>query len=176
MHLGAMINKYRKLNDWSMQDFSDRAGISKMYVSKLEKNVNEPGEKKIYPSVKTLRGCAKAMSMTLDDLIYALDDDYLIPITYPGATPEEAVILQKLAQDIDDKVLSDAKKRQANNTFESLTTKQIQLINATKNLSDSDIDMLIIMAERLSPTPITGTGEEMTNTIISLSKQKRPKK
>ena len=45
MRLGEFISKYRaEHNNMSMQEFADRSGISKGYISMLERGVNSRNE------------------------------------------------------------------------------------------------------------------------------------
>lgn len=80
MKLGEIIKIYRDKHDLSMEQFGSMAGISKMTISVLERNYNPKTGKEPSASSATLRGCAKAMSMTLDELIAMLDDDQLVHV------------------------------------------------------------------------------------------------
>ena len=52
MTLGEIIKKYRKDNNLSMDAFSERSGISKAYISLLEKNKHPKTGKPITPSIQ----------------------------------------------------------------------------------------------------------------------------
>lgn len=78
MKLGEILKQYRDTHNVSMSEFAIRIGMSKAYVSMLEKNYNPSTQKPIVPSVHTLKKCAKAMGITLDELVRSLDDDQLI--------------------------------------------------------------------------------------------------
>ena len=70
--LGEIINEYRKTHKMSMDSFANKSGISKPYISMLEKNYNPKSKKKIVPTIDTIAKCAKAMNMEFDDLFNAL--------------------------------------------------------------------------------------------------------
>lgn len=82
MILGEIIYQYRHENQLSMDDFSKLSGISKPYISMLEKNKNSSNGKPIIPSLPTLKKVATATNMSLDELLYLLDRDQ--PIKIPG--------------------------------------------------------------------------------------------
>ena len=60
MNFGELIKKYRNDNKMSMDDFAKKSGISKAYISMLEKNKNLKTGKKIKPSFDVIKKCAKA--------------------------------------------------------------------------------------------------------------------
>ena len=81
MKLGEIIKKYRTEHRESMGDFATKTGLSKTYISMLEKNLNTSTGKPVIPSIPTLTKCAIAMNLTLDELIPLLDPDQIIDLT-----------------------------------------------------------------------------------------------
>lgn len=77
MKLGEIIREYRLRNHMSMGDFAKMSGLSKPYVSMLEADKNSNGGKPIAPSVETLQKVARAMSISLDELLRKLGDEKL---------------------------------------------------------------------------------------------------
>lgn len=71
-YLGEIIKEYRKIHRLSMDSFSEKSGLSKPYISMLEKNYNPKSKKKIIPTIDTISKCAKAMNMDFDELFNAL--------------------------------------------------------------------------------------------------------
>ena len=112
MHLGEIIYNYRQENHVSMGEFAKLAGLSKPYISMLEKNQNSRTGKPIVPSVLTLKKVARVLNMTFDQIIRALDDGQEIDLTktpqpVPGVVldPDEKIILALYKQlDRDDKI------------------------------------------------------------------------
>lgn len=73
MTLGEIIKKYRIENNLSMDSFSDKSGISKSYISLLEKNRHPKTGKPISPSIQCIRQVADAMNMDFDVLFSTMD-------------------------------------------------------------------------------------------------------
>ena len=53
MRLGEIIKKYRADHNMSMDDFSERSGISKSYISLLEKK-SPPANRKTYHPINSI--------------------------------------------------------------------------------------------------------------------------
>ena len=81
MKLGELIKKYRKENHMTMQDFADKSGLSKGYVSMIEKGKHPNSGKPIIPKFDTYAKAARAMGLSLEELIRMLDDNQLIDIS-----------------------------------------------------------------------------------------------
>ena len=81
--LGEMIRLFREHNGMSMQDFADKAGITKAYISLLEKGADPRSGKPIKPTIDTLDSVATAMGTTAPDLLLKMGDDDKTIDTYP---------------------------------------------------------------------------------------------
>jgi len=87
MLLGEIVKQYRFANKLSLGEFAIMVGVSKTYISMLEKNYNPSTGKEIIPSAVTVFNCAKAMNISLDELIEQLDPDQLVHFpAVPGAS------------------------------------------------------------------------------------------
>lgn len=73
MTIGNLVNSYRLEHDLPMQEFADRCGLSKSYISMLEKNVNPRNNKPIIPTIETYNKIAHGMNLDLDSLLKMLD-------------------------------------------------------------------------------------------------------
>lgn len=73
MTLGEIIKNYRTTHSLSMDAFSDKSGISKAYISLLEKNKHPKTGKEIAPSIQSIKQAAHGMGMTFDDLFSLID-------------------------------------------------------------------------------------------------------
>lgn len=73
MSLGEVIAAYRKQHGLSMEKFSELSGISKGYISMLERNRTQRGGKPS-PSFEMYRNVAKAIGMDVNELIRQADD------------------------------------------------------------------------------------------------------
>lgn len=75
MNLGEVIYDFRKKNKLSMDEFGKLAGgMSKQYVSQLEKNKHPTTGKPISPSIEVYKNCANAMHITIEELFSRIDD------------------------------------------------------------------------------------------------------
>lgn len=72
MTLGDIIAEYRKANGMSMERFAELSGMSKAYVSILERNKTPRGDEPS-PSFEKYRDVAKAIGMDVDELIRRVD-------------------------------------------------------------------------------------------------------
>ena len=86
MTLGDLIKKYREENDLSMSDFAEKSGLSKAYVSLLEKNKNPKTGKEITPSVDIIKKVADAIGMDFDDVFSSIDSTTKIVVNRSNAT------------------------------------------------------------------------------------------
>ena len=75
MEISEFIKRYRKSHNMTMQEFADRAGLSKGYIAIIEKENNPISGKPSTPSFGTLQKLAKAMGMSTDSLVNMMDDD-----------------------------------------------------------------------------------------------------
>lgn len=75
MILGDIVKEYRSRTGMNMQEFADKAGLSKAYISILERNYNPRSGKPPIPSLKTIKAVANAVGMDFNDVIAALDGD-----------------------------------------------------------------------------------------------------
>ena len=76
MEISEFIKRYRKSHNMTMQEFADRAGLSKGYISQLENGYSfrQSGEK-IIPSLPTYMSLATAMGMDVNDLMNAVNSE-----------------------------------------------------------------------------------------------------
>ena len=75
MTLGEIIKKYRTDNDMSMDTFSEKSGISKAYISLLEKNKHPKTGEPITPSINIIKQAAKGMMISFDSLFSMINGD-----------------------------------------------------------------------------------------------------
>ena len=75
MTLGDIIKEYRTTHHLSMDAFSEKSGISKAYISLLEKNKHTKTGKTIAPSIQCIKQAADGMNMDFNTLFGMLDGD-----------------------------------------------------------------------------------------------------
>ena len=73
MTLGDIIRDYRVQNGMSMQDFAALSGLSRAYISILERNVNPSTKRPPIPSLHTIQAAASAMGCDVNQLIATMD-------------------------------------------------------------------------------------------------------
>lgn len=110
MTLGEAIKEYRNKHDLSMRAFGRLAGLSVTYISNLENNVTQRGNKPI-PSLETYKAIAKAMGIELDELLRVVDDDVRIGKEAPPTGEKQkqlAALVPHLDEDIAGLLLAQA--------------------------------------------------------------------
>lgn len=82
MTLGDIIKRYRDDRTMSMDSFAQLSGLSKSYISVLERNRTPHGNEPS-PGIDTYRAVAKALGIDVNELIRAVDDDIELSTTLP---------------------------------------------------------------------------------------------
>lgn len=80
MTLGNVISEFRNLNNLTMEEFSKSAGLSKSYISMLERN-RDPRGNPINPSMDVIDKVATAIGVDLDTLVQTIDQDVVVNST-----------------------------------------------------------------------------------------------
>ena len=73
MILGDLIKDYRREHSCSMEQFAKLSGLSKAYISILERNVNPVNGKPVIPSLETIKSVSQAVGMDFNEVIAMLD-------------------------------------------------------------------------------------------------------
>lgn len=90
MTLGDITREYRKTHNMNMQDFAKLCGLSKAYISILERNYNPKSGKAPVPSLETIRAISAVIGKDFNDVIAALDGEQIVsinPLPAPNLTP-----------------------------------------------------------------------------------------
>ena len=72
MFLGDLIKKYRTENKISQRDFAKLCNLSHTYIAALEKNIDVRTGKPIAPTLDTVKYIAKAMNISIEELLHLL--------------------------------------------------------------------------------------------------------
>lgn len=75
MFLGEIVKKYRLEHKISIDEFARLSGLSKGYISMLEKNENPRTKKPISPSIDTIKQVSEVTGIDFNEIIEMLDDD-----------------------------------------------------------------------------------------------------
>lgn len=76
MKLSTIIKQYRKIHRLSGQQFAEKCGLTKGYISQIENEVRG----KSNPRIDSLAKLAKGMGISLHDLMSQMDEDAMIDI------------------------------------------------------------------------------------------------
>lgn len=85
MTLGDLIREYRTEHDMSMSAFAEKAGVSKAYISLLEKNKNTKTGKSIAPSLDVIKSVAKVIGKDFNDVLDIIDGNTVVRVTQTNA-------------------------------------------------------------------------------------------
>lgn len=75
MYLGDLIKKYRTDHKISQRDFAKLCNLSHTYIAALEKNIDPRTGKPIAPTLDTVKYVAKAMNMSIEDVLHLLEEN-----------------------------------------------------------------------------------------------------
>lgn len=93
MTLGDIIKTYRNENHASMEYVANLCGITKGYVSMLEKNINSKTGRPVKPTIETIVKICNGLHLDLNTVFDLLDDDYEITVAPAGIAGDEQVLL-----------------------------------------------------------------------------------
>ena len=102
MEIGKIVRQYRDEHDLTMQQFADRSGLSKGYISMLEHGRHPQNNREIVPSIDTVHKLATAMDMSIDFLLQLCSGQQ---IEIPGIDAD-VLFIEKYGQRIFDIVTS----------------------------------------------------------------------
>ena len=83
-----------------MDEFAKRSGMSKAYVSILERNYNPSTKKPPVPSLETIMSVSSVIGIDFDTLITSLDGEQKILLTPPKKTESLSKEKQELIEQI----------------------------------------------------------------------------
>lgn len=91
MTLGDLIKNYREETGMSMDEFAEKSGLSKGYISMLEKNLNPKTGQPIAPSLQKIKQASNGMGLDFEKVLMMIDQDIDLdpsPISnYPDLMP-----------------------------------------------------------------------------------------
>lgn len=97
MTLGDIIKNYRRKHKLSMDAFSSKSGISKAYISLLEKNKHPKTGKAIAPSIQCIKQAADGMNIDFNILFGMIDGDVTIEEN-ANIRPSKGIIINVLGR------------------------------------------------------------------------------
>lgn len=107
MTLGEFIKNYRIEHDISMDKFSEMSGISKSYISLLEKNRHPKTGKPIAPSIKCIHQVADCVHIDFNILFSMLDGSVSVSDESLSIAPTKVQEPQSSSVSVSDFVLAE---------------------------------------------------------------------
>lgn len=98
MTLGDIIKEYREAHKLSMDAFSEKSGISKAYISLLEKNKHPKTGKPIAPSIQCIKQAADGMGIDFDILFKKIDGNVVLNTESKPRTLKKGVTINVLGR------------------------------------------------------------------------------
>lgn len=109
MKLSEWIYNYRKAHALSMQGMADLCGLSKQYISVLEKGINPNTKKEFVPSIETVKKIADATRCDFNSLIALLGQEQDIAINSVNPFPKFDNIITD-ATELEQELITDFRK------------------------------------------------------------------
>lgn len=106
MTLGDLIKEYRTDNELSMAEFASKSGLSKAYISLLEKNKHPKTGKEITPSIDVIKKVADAIGRDFDDVFSSIDSTTKIVVNRSGATKYLHDSLEAIVEEAEKELLA----------------------------------------------------------------------
>ncbi|WP_288864278.1 helix-turn-helix domain-containing protein [uncultured Megasphaera sp.] len=120
MYIGELIKKYRLNHSISMQEFANASGLSKAYIGMLEKIYNPQNQKPISPSLPKMQSIAKAMGLTIDELLPLLDDEQEVIINTSNKPEKEGVKMHPKSEANEETELNTRDEREIESDLEDM--------------------------------------------------------
>ena len=101
MNIGEYVKQYRKKHALSMDAFGKLCGLSRAYISILEKGINPTTNKSFVPTLETLNKIAIGTNNTLDNLLKLLDEAQPVmvnSISFDSLNANEQTLIKKYRQ------------------------------------------------------------------------------
>ena len=92
MDLSEFIHKWRKDHGYTMQEFANKAGLTKGFISQLENDFrNNKENRKMMPSLSSIKKLASACDMSVNEFLTAIDTEISLaeePVAVTLPSPE----------------------------------------------------------------------------------------
>lgn len=159
MTLGDIIKEYRSSHKMSMDAFSDKSGISKAYISLLEKNKHPKTGKAITPSIQCIKQAADGMDMDFNVLFGMIEGN--VSLT-DNSQKTEVLLSRRDERDISrrlEKTLDDLENQQDALMFDGAPMDD-QTRELLKASLENSIRIAKINAKKFTPKKYLHTDEK----------------
>ena len=140
--LGEIINQYRKVHKMSMGQFANISGLSKSYVSMLEKNYNPISQKEIIPTIETISKVSNAMKIDFDELFNQLGNQ-LVSVNFSQNND-----VSKL---LDDTINPSTQTTQTNGNGDRNSNTTNNITNNYSNCTESQMESIVKTNSNTTP-------------------------
>ena len=106
MTLGDLIKEYRTENELSMAEFASKSGLSKAYISLLEKNKHPKTGKEITPSIDVIKKVADAIGRDFDDVFSSIDSTTKIVVNRSASMKYFQDSLESIVEEAEKELLA----------------------------------------------------------------------
>ena len=126
MKLSEIVKDYRQKNMISLSTFSKQTGLSRGYLSMIERGVNPRSNNPICPSVETIHRLATAMGIDADALLRMMGPDEKIAITWENNEKGKGAVLRDSGDLYHDH--TEAKLLNAYHNADEITKKHVRML------------------------------------------------
>lgn len=106
MTLGDLIKEYRTENEMSMAEFASKSGLSKAYISLLEKNKHPKTGKEITPSIDVIKKVADTIGRDFDDVFSSIDSTTKIVVNRSASMKYFQDSLESIVEEAEKELLA----------------------------------------------------------------------
>lgn len=98
MTLGDYVKEYRSTHGLSMDEFARQVGMSKAYISILERNYNPSTKRAAVPSLETISRVAAVTGIDFNDLLGIIDQEVSLVPNKKAQIPPQTLPLPKMKE------------------------------------------------------------------------------
>ena len=180
MTLGDYIKTYRVTNQCSMDEFAKKTGMSKAYISLLERNYNPTTKKPPIPSLETIMNVASVIGIDFDTLLSSIDRTPKNMPTAKGVASTDAISDCRKTDRITIgeriRILREQNDLTLDDVAKICGTSRQSIYKYENNIvTNIPCDRIISLctALKVSPSTLLGWGENHTISLSGLSQEKR---
>lgn len=166
MKLGEIIKSFREEKKLSMDKFAEKSGLTKGYISMLEKNEHPKSKKPIIPTEETLLKVAKGMGVDIDIVLEKLDFNQEIQINVSpkkmlnidNSSTHNTITLQKIT--------STSSKLEHKRQLKVLDYTKTQLSEQTKEKQKNNKVIRLFPYDYYDHAASAGTGQYLNDVRV----------
>ncbi|PKY92465.1 helix-turn-helix domain-containing protein [Facklamia hominis] len=153
MKIGDKINQLRTMHGYTMQVLADKSGLTKGYISMLEKGINPGTGKEIIPSLETVQNIAYAFDLNLDSFLEGVEGSVELPLL----SNDKSTL---------DQIISTSKQLTPPRQHKVYTFAQHQLNKQNNGVEESSAIYLVGQTAAGEPLEYSQINAEQINTTV----------